>query len=417
MKRRISVLLKVFLSVCTVLPTAACSVANAEVTPKAVAIVIGNHANSKGLNFGNAAVRELVSEAIMSEGYVSVISVDGDPEIISGIDFTMPDIYKNGNHAKLKDDAMKSTNALLNDLLLVAADDPEVDTLKALQLAVRSFSDLPEGTEKTILVLDTGLSTAGVLDFNNNLLSADPGLIADELDRMKSIPDFSGINVLWRQIGDTEYPQKPLSDAQKDQLKQIWKQIIEKTGGYCDIKDAPYTDQSNDSLPPVTTVELPDEIPVAFDSESLMYDADFFKHPQILSEEQVKFVADSDQYLDAQSALEVITPIADFLKQNSDVNLLLIGTTAGDIDNDFTRDLSLRRANAVKTSLIDLGISPERITTRGLGSHDPWHVFGAGTTGTLAAQNRKVVILDLNSEDAKKIIGSVADAKDKSMII
>ena len=57
--------------------------------------------------------------------------------------------------------------------------------------------------------------------------------------------------------------------------------------------------------------------------------------------------------------------------------------------------------------LISKGISAERIITIGLGYHDPWHIDDLDENGVqieeLACQNRKVLIMDMNSEDAKLI--------------
>lgn len=70
-------------------------------------------------------------------------------------------------------------------------------------------------------------------------------------------------------------------------------------------------------------------------------------------------------------------------------------------------DRDQARANAVKNSLIDFGISEERIVALGWGNQDKWHLGGVGTSGELAAQNRKVVLLDGNTEEAMEIISAI----------
>lgn len=67
---------------------------------------------------------------------------------------------------------------------------------------------------------------------------------------------------------------------------------------------------------------------------------------------------------------------------------MLAGTTAGDEDSDYTMTLSKKRADAVRETLIHLGVDESRIVSVGLGSNNPWHVYGAGYEGSIAASNR-----------------------------
>ena len=67
--------------------------------------------------------------------------------------------------------------------------------------------------------------------------------------------------------------------------------------------------------------------------------------------------------------------------------------------------LSERRAKAVKETLVSQGVPEEKIYVLGLGSSDPWHIYGVGTgTDKLASQNRKVVLLSATSEMGQKLI-------------
>ena len=342
--------------------------------PTAVALVLGCHANSRDLNLNSPLIKEEVTQAIVSFGFVSVIANDGAPGLVSADNYQVPEQYR-GNAQLLRTMAEKSAASLLSGLSQVRADDAEVDTLEALRLAVRTLASAPEGAQREIVVVDTGLSTSGILNFGNNILSAPAATVADLLAEKEAIPDFTGITVEWQQMGDVSAPQQTLSAAQVRQLTDIWQAIVEKGGGtfISSLTVANPGSESGD-LPPVSTVDLPATEPVAFDPNAM----GDFDTPQFLSEEQVRFVSDSDIYLEPDRADAVIAPVAAYMKENPAFTMLLIGTTAGDGSSAESLALSARRALAVKNTLVSLGVPGERILTLGLGSADPWHIAQAG---------------------------------------
>lgn len=126
--------------------------------------------------------------------------------------------------------------------------------------------------------------------------------------------------------------------------------------------------------------------------------------PNILDEEQVQFIRDQANYLDTDMAVNHIRPIAEYLLQYESVKLLLIGCTAGDVTDESTLKLSQDRADAVKNTLIELGVDASRITAIGMGSSNPWHVRNVGYEGAAASGNRKVVLIDIRSPQAQEIL-------------
>lgn len=371
----------------------------------AVALLIGSHACSKAPDLDSSPIREAVARAVGSYGYLSVIRVDGDPEIVLEGSCEIDDRYKGADSQKLAQDAASRTAALLAQLETVQAATPEVDTLAALRLGVRSFASVPEEWEKMIVVADSGLSTTGPCDFTNNLLNGDPDAIAQSLQDMEAIPDLSGVQVVWQQMGDVEAPQQDLSPRQTNRLKEIWSAIIEAGGGTLTIYDTPPAGGSlSQELPAVSTVPLAQEAPIAYEPSALE-DATFsFDQPVFLRENQVRFVGDSDAFADEDAAIEVISPVAEYMLAHPELHLLLAGTTAGDGTTRYSLELSLSRAAAVRQVLVRLGVEAERIRTIGLGCNDPWHLHGVGTQGALAAQNRKVVLLDADSQLAQQLL-------------
>lgn len=379
--------------------------------PAAVSILIGNHLSGKRPNIASAPIREAVSKAVSSYGYISVICVDGEPNIVLEGSCDIDDRYKGADPQKLAQDSANRALSLLNGLQSVMADSPEVDTLEAIRLAARSYASAPEGAEKVIVIADTGLSTTGSCDFRNNLLSGDPEAVAEALEEREAIPDLTGIHVIWQHLGDVDLPQESLTPRQLNRLKSIWAAIIERGGGTLTICDVPPLSTNRGAeMPEVSTVSLSAELPVVFRPEIIQEDTFAFDEPVFLSEGQVRFKADSDVFADTEKAVEVIRPIAELMKRSAGLRLLLVGTTAGDSTGAYSLALSENRAGAVKKALVSLGVEEGRVITKGLGSEDPWHISNVGTQGTLAAQNRKVVLLNADSEIAREVMAINVDA-------
>ena len=371
----------------------------------AVCLVIANTANSQGLNTDSQYLRDTIYNVIRNYGYISVVNVDGDPQVVYANSYDIDDRYKSASADKLDSDAQIKTANLLDAVHTLVADDPETDYLKALSLASRSLSSLAGYDSKKIIVIGTGLSTSGILDFRNNLLAAEPEVIVGLLDEQEAIPDFTGMNVTWQQLGDVAAPQQELTSRQMNRLISIYEGIVTSGNGlftYDSTIGMPVN--TGIDYPSVSLVDLPSETPMVFEYESVSAsNDDQFSEPVVLSEDQVAFVEDSADYLNPDQALEVLTPVAQWLTEHYDVTILLVGTTAGDTNSDYALSLSLDRANAVRNSLIDLGVDPSQIITTGLGSSDPWHVYGLGL-GAEASVNRKVVIVDASSDIAADLL-------------
>lgn len=371
----------------------------AECKAKSVALVLGAHKNSMDLNLNSDVVSDSVSDAISSFGLVSIILNDGNPEMIFGKRYKVKEQYR-GNPNLLKQLSEKEAKNVLKDMDDIRANDAEVDTLEAIRLAARTLSSAPKNSEKIIVVADTGLSTTGILNFQNNIINADSEEIAEQLAEKDAIPNLEDIKVIWQQIGDVYDPQQSLTPAQVKNLKKIWKAIIEKGGGKFESVDIVSNQTSiSGSLPNVTTINLPAETAIKFEPENIK---DFTK-PQFLGEEHIKFIGDSDKYIDPNAAKEALKPIAKYMNENNKFKMLLIGTTAGDENSDLMIDLSEKRAKAVKSSLVSMGVPEKNISYIGLGCSDPWHIYNVGTGGGLASNNRKVVLIDASSDIAKSL--------------
>lgn len=82
--------------------------------------------------------------------------------------------------------------------------------------------------------------------------------------------------------------------------------------------------------------------------------------------------------------------LADFLRQYPQQKVLVEGYTDSTGSDSLNQKLSDRRANAVRTALIDMGISSDRVTTRGYGEEFP---VASNDTASSRQLNRRVEII------------------------
>ena len=100
---------------------------------------------------------------------------------------------------------------------------------------------------------------------------------------------------------------------------------------------------------------------------------------------------DTDQaQLRSGDGMRGVQKLADILKQYPQHNVLIEGFTDSTGSNSHNQDLSDRRANAVRTALLDTGIGADRIASRGYGQ-----TFPVASNATAAGRqlNRRVEII------------------------
>ena len=100
---------------------------------------------------------------------------------------------------------------------------------------------------------------------------------------------------------------------------------------------------------------------------------------------------DTDQaQLRSGDGMRGVQKLADILKQYPQHNVLIEGFTDSTGSNSHNQELSDRRANAVRTALLDTGIGADRIASRGYGQ-----TFPVASNATAAGRqlNRRVEII------------------------
>ena len=101
---------------------------------------------------------------------------------------------------------------------------------------------------------------------------------------------------------------------------------------------------------------------------------------------KIYFPANSSQII-GKKTIDVLVDIKNILSENPKGNIIIEGYASSDGDEDFNIKLSVRRAKAVLNYLIGLGVSADRLETKGFGELDP---LGDNTNPQGRAINRRV---------------------------
>ncbi|MDQ3886263.1 MAG: OmpA family protein [Actinomycetota bacterium] len=353
-----------------------------------IAVAVSGRANSPAPVLPPVADR-IVSEAaeqVSIDGTgprLTLVSIDGRPEPLGSAAFTP----RSQNDIAVSRERRRFLESFRQSVAEVRAKAPEVNDLAALDLAARAAH---EGTKPgTVVFVDSGLQTVEPLDFRQpGVLDADPVEVVNFLKRTGAVPDLSGLTVIFSGIGDTAPPQKALDVARRERLATLWTEIAKAGGANCvQVDSEPRGGAAPNEVPAVGTVPVPPPPVPDFSALSTTVLPD---------NDTVGFLPGKAVLRDPQAAAEVLRPFADWLLANRSRHVELTGTTArfGDLAGQI--ELATRRAEAIKQVLVDLGVDPAQITTRGVGSQFPEYVNDQASDGTLlpgpAAANRTVRI-------------------------
>lgn len=344
-----------------------------------VALAVGARANQP-----MPQVPEKIGTLMMKASYhgkrISVLRVDGDPQVVGGAEFASTA----KNTIAWQRDLEGFVKTLNQAISTVKATKPEANPLEALARASEQV-----GSGGTVVVLDSGLQTLPPLDFRaKGLLDAEPKEIVDFLERYNNLPKLEGRQVVLVGIGMTAEPQKSLDTARRKNLLAIWQEIARRGGAKCvevdaqQRKETPATDVGQ----VVSPVDVPPPVNVPADcSETILRDGG-----------SVKFRPDSATFVDEAAARDALSALADRIIAGR-LTVKLTGTTSSWGNSaEGKRKLSRERADAVKQILVGHGVPGDRISTDGVGYPYPGSVNDRDGKGNLipdlAAQNRNVIV-------------------------
>ncbi len=419
--------------------------------PVAMAIILGNHANAMAVPEDAYDYIEEQLDHVVYGGYVCAIVSDATPTKVEIVDENFfkqdarnPEILQ--KHISGRKEQL--IEALKDEDLI--ADSPEVDLLAAIREAKSALSaSRANGIEdKRIIIIDTGISTSGDLNFvDMDFINTWPDIdtIVKQLSSYEGVgvlPDLSGISVTLLGtvdgLAETGGPQKA-STADKIYLKDLWTSIIQA----CGAKEVNCEAAAGWSTPNIYTEDETSRFSyvsvIAFNHKPIF---DFSDLPAIgsndpdtqptmpeppiavkLESECIGFKPDSAELLNEKNATNMLKPYAEdlktYLSRFQDEKIWIVGTTATtQKGGEGSITLSLQRADAVKRLLLDLGISEDKLVTIGLGARFPWHVdeYPQGSFDTKEAQANRAVWL-LNSSPDNEEFNLLQAAYEKGMLL
>lgn len=369
----------------------------------AVAVVAGWRTGNNEITVNTEEIKEAVFDSCYSYGYVSFARVDGIPEQYIKVTIPKPEI-DGLSETKLKSIADGYTDEIFTAYKQYgAAIYPEADTLEAIRIEANELRATGPDTVKHLVIIDSGLSTTGYLDFTKEeFFEASTDDIIHQLEQEQAIPDLSGISITWFYCGDVAEPQEKLSEVRKHKIIDTYSAIFDagNASDYVFKEDVPtarpYTD-----LPVVSTVYAGERAVTPFKTI-------------ILDESQVSFIGDEAVFIDPVKAKKAIRKAADSLDANPQSKVYVVGSTAGmDGNSEWCQELSDARAMAVVNVLEEYGISGDRLIPIGLGSNAPWHIADIDSEGNWieekAQLNRCVYIVDINDPEYGAAISSFCE--------
>ncbi len=398
MKKILSVLLILSIVLSSMLLLAGCSGKEEMPSePKSTAIVLGNHKYFPMLSLNIPTISSAIYDTCLSYGRVTAFIADGNA-FLAG-DYTINEPNVKVDNTKRKQLAQKNCNQIMSECSNAKAKTPEIDTLSAITKAAKSIKE--SSGSRTLLIFDSGLSTTGLLKFSEqNLIDADPDKIVEQLDEKHCIPKVNGFEIIWSGIGQTCGDQTPLTENYKYKLEKLYDAILTAGGAKVTFNHEPIQGAEPEGVPECSIVPVVED---SLDINGALPDV------VKLDETKISFVSDKAEFLSASDAYEALKPIADILVKNTDMKILIVGSTATDGTPEGCKNLSQMRADKVKDTLIEeLHVNPNQLSTYGAGQNQtPFRVndvIDGKLVESEAAKNRAVYIVNSDSAVAKAFI-------------
>ena len=390
--------------------------------PIDLVIIAGKHVNSN--NFYDEMLetaRPLIERAVtytkedgklIAEAKITLIVCDGYPRVE---DFAVGEGKKLRATAQTEEIFQKNVDAMIDGInasLLsdnVKAQEPGSDLQAALDQAQKVLRS-SNATEKHILIFDTGISTAGYIDMRK--LNIQSGTAKEVMTQINpsAFPDLDGIHVTFLGLGNVAAPQA-LSQEVEDTLADFWTVYL-KEGCNAMLDNTLYVG-ANMGEPLFCDPESSTPYPFVPTVNFTVTGNDYFE-PFYSAE--VKFVGESDEFVNEAEALEAIKSrvegLKDYFKRNPDKVVYIVGSIAKiEYGEELKQDnqWSRKRAEKVLSVLTD----PQY----GIGfSKDQFVIIDAGTnvfTWRCFAEFDNNGVRNKANQEANRVVALIAQTDEE----
>lgn len=348
--------------------------------PQNISIVFSQRENSSACP-NPSLLEPYLMAAVKSSSTLTYVRADGEPRQVNYED---ADKLKASTKANEKN-ADRENKAKVDDFLdfitgeKSRACNPEVDLLAAITTAATTLHTT-NGNDNVIIVIDSGISTKGRLSLcNGSFLNSD----VTDFQNINNLPKMQHIKrIEWMGFNCIDDMQSPVPTDYP--LDSILKTNINGFFRACGVnEDINWIANSNgtldmdkDNLPSVTPVDF--DISDMFDSNWTSVKLDNYK---------LTFKPDSDEFVDENSASTVLSGLAKQLKANPNMRISIFGYIAW--NGPEKGDLSLRRANRLKSALQQMGVTNDiNAVGKGAGPYPYLDQYGQ-----VNAQNRYIEVI------------------------
>lgn len=328
--------------------------------PVCLGFVVGARANSAPV--AGAMISDVLPERPAVGSVIAVTGVSGSANGDALYSGTVP---KADNSYDQGDAQINVRNGAVQAVTRAAASSPQADLLGAIEGTAAVLR--PSGRACTLHVYDSGLQTAGLIEFQQGLLDAS---VKDVLKRIPRTSTLADMMVVFHTLGATVAPQAAPDSTSLANLTAIWAGVVERRGG---TVAPPGATGSTGSTPDARRADLPTVDVVTMPKHAV----DFGDITRACNGGSTTWTIPSDLLFGqgestlSSTARRALAKPVEILVAHPAARVTVIGYTSSEGSTATNQELSERRAAAVTSYLQESVGGRARIHAVGKGESDP----------------------------------------------
>ena len=312
--------------------------------------VVGNTANSPAPHLSETALKYVRNSSLKKNPNIKLFSVS-NRELIG---------FKNNGDLDDEEptDTINRIKKVKTDLEEAITSEPKSDGAQYYETIVRAGqairSDSESNEKSIIIVIGSGLSDGGILNFaNGGILNNEPEKVSELLSEKNAIDDevLKGVRILWSGIGIVSLPQAELSTQELISLKNIYDSVLKASGA----AKVEFDDGVNGELPSIPTDKT--VRPMTTD------DVCYFCSVREYNDEDFGFDANSYEITNEGNLNKIIEKLKNDLARDNSGTIVITGYRARVYCGDNEESMyPLARANAIKNYILEhINVAEEKV--------------------------------------------------------